>query len=135
MMEPPSTAHFHDKKQSLNDLLANAFLVSKFLDHQNDESYTPRDIPVESRIDSMINQLNLDLEKELASFSTDPRRTSSWTDHVNFSSRNRTSLHHNPNPSKNRSIACLGFMLLFVALVVATITLALVFTLSKDPSS
>lgn len=132
MIDPPSAAHLYDKKQSLNDLLANAFLVSKFLDHP--ASHDPREIPVDTRIDSMINQLNLDLEKELASFSSDPRRASSWTDHVNFI-RNRASFHPSPSaPARHRSIACLGFMLLFVALVVATITLALVFTLSKDHS-
>ncbi|KAI0233714.1 hypothetical protein L0F63_002138 [Massospora cicadina] len=134
VMVPPN---FADKSDSLIDLLANAALVSDYLDHQSNDvaaSFDERNVPVEARIDSRINQLNLDLEKELNNFPFTQKRNSGWSDRFTnalLPTRNRALRKPLPAHRKCPSpLICLSISLLIV-LIIVIITLALIYGLPK----
>jgi len=156
-LSPPNSSfmkHNHTASQvppspnnSLSDLLANAALVSNFLDqrapghHYCSSAIDSFVLPPEARIDSRINQLNQDIEKELYQF-RHSRQISGWSNRIRNSiipgswSQIRSSdlSPEDGKPAQNKNKikpGCLIISTLILVILFTVIILAVVFAVNN----
>ncbi|KAI9296159.1 hypothetical protein K502DRAFT_348344 [Neoconidiobolus thromboides FSU 785] len=155
---PPPTYEKRDTRSSLNRLLADNLMVQQLMDYEKEKGYTLVDVPyshkdleTEKKIESRLNQLNTDLEKELSEFRQKFPTTPSSDKKSSIGERIRRSLFPSKRGDdqeiwkkeaqtyKNRrrgkpSFGCLVLILVLLAILVTSLTLVLVFTINQPHS-